>query len=391
MKILMLTSRFGFGYGMGYSAYKEATALVSLGHSVTVVHCYSDPGIARFYDPQITLIYLPIRKAPLIGFLMYFFKLKKFINEKINIKNFDSVYIQSLEFGLLDFARIKTPIFYFARSTMMGLWSVLQKEGVRVSPFAKIIHLVLVALERRCMRHSKKIFVKSRGMVSEVSKLYDINPSKIAVVTGGIDEKDFHQLSESSCTEFKYKLGIPLDVSVVLYAGRVVPQKGLIYLVESSLDLLQEINFAVVVAGADINEPYAAKIKYLIDKSMYKKSFYFLGHINQLDMSSVFSSADCLVTPSLYEPFGMVNLQAAFLGKNIITTDVTGSVDLLSDYAKLKIIKAGSSAAIRSALKEILIQKPKNVGLPIDLSFYSWKSVAEQLSEYFFELQKNKP
>ena len=383
MKILMLTSRFGFGYGMGYSAYKEATAFVSLGHSVTVVHCYSNPEIAHFYDPRITFIYLPIKKIPLIGFLMYSFKLKKFINEKINIKNFGIVYIQSLEFGLLNLARIKMPIFYYARSTMRGMQQALRNEKVKTSLFSEIINLVLVALERKCMRYSKIIFVKSRRMVSEISSLYNIDLNKLVVITGGIDDTDFHIQPESSCLEFKRNLRIPLDVPAVLYAGRIVPQKGLTYLIEASLNLLREINFVVIIAGANVSESYYVKVKHLLDHTMYKKSFYFLGHIDQLDMSLVLNSVDCLVTPSLYEPFGMINLQAAFLNKKIVTTEVTGSVDLLANYAKIKIVKAGSSSAIESAIREVLFWKNQKGQASVDFRIYSWRNVAEQLMYYF--------
>ena len=381
----MLTSRFGFGYGMGYSAYKEATAFISLGHSVTVVHCYSNPEITHFYDPRITFIYLPIKKIPLIGFLMYFFKLKKLFNEKININFFDSIYIQSLEFGLLDLARIKRPIFYFARSTMRGMQQALQNEKVKISLFSKIINLVLVVLERRCMYYSKIIFVKSPKMVSEVSSLYDINPNKLVVITGGIDDKDFQLQSELSCTEFRRKLKIPLNVPLVLYAGRIVPQKGLIYLIEASLHLFREINFVVVVAGANLSESYYAKIKQLLDNNKYQKSFYFLGHIDQRDMSLVLNAADCLVTPSFYEPFGMINLQAAFLNKKVITTDVTGSVDALANYAQMKIVKSGSSTAIELALREVLSWKNKSNQTFVDFRMYSWRNVAEQLMRYFLE------
>lgn len=383
MKILMLTSRFGFGYGMGYSAYKEATALVSLGHSVTVVHCYSSPEIAHFYDQRITLIHLPMGRIPLIGFFMYVFKLKKFFNDKQRIKDFDSIYIQSLEFGLLDLSRIKIPVFYYTRSTMRGLQQALRNEGKKMSLFAKIIHLVLVTLECRCMRYSKMIFVKSRKMVSEISCLYHIHPNKLAVISGGIDDKDFQIQSESSCEAFKRNFKIPLGVPIVLYAGRIVPQKGLSYLIEASLTLLREINFVIVIAGTGVNQSYYTKVKQQLDNSMYQKSFYFLGHIDQRDMSMVLNSADCLVTPSIYEPFGMVNLQAAFLNISIITTEVTGSVDLLTDYENIKIVSAGSSTAIEIALKQVLLLKSPVDQLPIDLSDYSWRSVAKQLLRYF--------
>ena len=382
MKILMLTSRFGFGYGMGYSAFKEATALTSLGHFVTVVHCYSDREIVHFQDPRITLIHVPMKKIPVIGFLLYVFILKKFFRDKLNMNDFDCLYIQSLEFGLLSFSKITTPIFYFARSTMRGMRLALRKEGEKISLFTRIIYLVLVALERRCMRYSKMVFVKSRKMEAEVSGLYGVSQNNIAVITGGIDEKDFQIQMDSSCVSFKRKFKIPLDIPVVLYAGRIVPQKGLSYLIESSLSLLRKINFVVVIAGAAVNEPYAAMVKRRVGDSVYRESFHFLGHVDQQDMSLVLNSADCLVTPSLYEPFGMVNLQAAFLNKSIITTKVTGSVDLLANYEKIKIVNTGSSMDIELALKEVLLLKSPTDQPPIDISAYSWKSVAEQLLWY---------
>lgn len=379
----MLTSRFGFGYGMGYSAYKEATALVSLGHSVTVVHCYSNSEIAHFSDPRVICVYLPMKKMPMIGFLLYFFKLNRLFREKLNSKNFDCIYIQSLEFGLLNFSRMTIPVFYYARSTMRGMQRALRNEGIKKSPLARMIHVVLVALERRCMHYSQVIFVKSSQMAGEVSGLYKVSPNKITVITGGIDEEDFQIQSNSASAAFKDKCKMPLDVPVVLYAGRIVPQKGLSYLVEASLKLLREMRFIVVIAGADMDASYYAKIKRQLESSPHQKSFYFLGHVEQRAMSSILNLADCLVTPSIYEPFGMVNLQAAFLNKNIITTDATGSTDLLADYKKIKIVHAGSSAAIESALREVLSWKNQGSQTPFDFQGYSWLAVAEQLTHYF--------
>ena len=125
------------------------------------------------------------------------------------------------------------------------------------------------------------------------------------------------------------------------------------------------------------------KVKCQVEDSTYKKSFYFLGHIDQREMSLVLNAADCLVTPSVYEPFGMVNLQAAFLNKIIITTDITGSADLLVNYKKMKIVHAGSSTAIESAMREVLSWKNQSDQALFDFRVHSWLKVAEQLTYYF--------
>jgi hypothetical protein len=112
-------------------------ALVEQSNSVTVVHCYNSPEISQFYDSRIKTVYLPIKKTPIFGFFSYYFKLNKFFRKEIDLNNFDVVYIQSLEFGLLNLSKIKIPIFYFARSTMIGLRKSLKKEKEKTCLFTK--------------------------------------------------------------------------------------------------------------------------------------------------------------------------------------------------------------------------------------------------------------
>ena len=375
----MLTSRYGFGYGMGYSAYKEAMAFADLGNSVTVVHCYNSPEISMFSDSRIKTVYLPIMKIPIIGIFVYYFKLRRFFKSKFKAQEFDSIYIQSLEFGLIDLKKINIPIFYFARSTMIGLQKTLQREGIKKSFINKVIHYVLVYLEKRCMRYAKVIFVKFSVMAKEVGSLYSVNSDKIITITGGIDKENFKTDSIVTCDALKKKLSISLSTKVILYAGRIVPQKGLIYLIKASIQLLEDCNFAVIIAGSQIDRHYLRSINKLLENNAHKKSFYFLGHINQLEMSSVFNISDCVVTPSLYEPFGMVNLQAAFLGKTVITTDVTGSVDVLGSYNNLLIVRPCSTEAIKDSLEKILSTNRSINIQPFNFSQYSWISVAKKM------------
>ncbi|MFA6422754.1 MAG: glycosyltransferase family 4 protein [Candidatus Buchananbacteria bacterium] len=383
MKILMLTSRYGFGYGMGYSAYKEAIAFADLNNSVTVVHCYNSPEIEIFSDSRIKTVYLPIIKIPLIGFFIYYFKLRSFLKDKFQMQEFDLIYIQSLEFGLIDMKKIKIPIFYFARSTMIGLQKTLQGEGIKKSFLDTIIHNILVCLEKRCMRYAKLIFVKSSAMAKEVESLYDISSQKIITATGGIDDINFKINNSTFNNDLKKKLSIPPSAKIILYAGRIVPQKGLIYLVKASLQLLKNYNFVVIVAGSYTDQNYMHSIIKLLENNIHKKSFYFLGHINQTEISSIFNIADCVVTPSLYEPFGMVNLQAAFLSKAVITTDITGSIDVLRNYHNLRVIQPGSVKAIEVSLKKILSTQENFNMQSFDFSQYSWMNVAKKILSYF--------
>lgn len=378
MKILMLTSRFGSGYGMGYSSYKEAKCFADLSHNVTVVHCNSD--IDDYFDKRIKFIHLPINKTKFVDFILFYFALKK-LTKKINIDDFDVIYLQSLEFGLLKLSKIKKPIFYFSRSTMLGLQETLQKENFKKSFLSKINHAILVRLERRCMSCAELVFVKSKVMLDEVADFYRINRKKIILITGGIDKEDFKIGSTINSKGFRKKWSISSSSKIILYAGRIVPQKGLIYLIKAALRLLEDHDFVVVVAGLCGNKNYQNLIKKQLNS--YVKSFLFIGHINQLEMSQIFNFADCVVTPSLYEPFGMVNLQAAFLGKNVITTNITGSIDVLQNYQGLTVVNAGSVKEIECSLRKILLDKKSKDMKSFNFDRYSWQNVANKIITSF--------
>ena len=283
----------------------------------------------------------------------------------------------------MDLKNIRIPVFYFARSTILGPLKVLKREKVRASLLMRLIRLLLVYCERRCMKYCTKLFVKSKSMINEVCELYGADSEKVVIVTGGIDSNDFFSRCSSSRLATKRRLGIPLNTFVVLYAGRIIPQKGLLYLIQATLNLQKEKSLSVVIAGETFNQEYAMKVRALIDKSIYRRSYYFLGHIDQLTISSVIDIANCLVTPSLYEPFGMVNLQAAFLKKTVITTNRVGSIDILAEYENKKIVEARSTSAIELALREVLSSERLKVWHTVDFKKYSWQNVAKQLLYQF--------
>ncbi|MBN1584795.1 glycosyltransferase family 4 protein [Candidatus Uhrbacteria bacterium] len=379
MKILMLTSRFGSGYGMGYSAHKEAQTMADAGHAVTVVHSNAD--IAGYDDVRIEFVHLPVRRSPFIDFIIFRRDLKKLFDGRIQANGYDVVYVQSLEFGVMDFSRIRKPVWYFARSTMLGIGAALKREGVRLSPVKVLIRSCLIAFERRCLRFSSGIFAKSNMMARELQDLYSVDDRKIYVVSGGIDPSDFDAGAGLQREDFRKNHQLPSTKPVVLFAGRLIPQKGLTHLVKAALGLLGDYAFTVVIAGTG-EAAYAAKVQRLIESAKRQRDFVFLGHIDQKEMPSLLAAADCVVTPSLYEPFGMINLQAACMGKAVITTSITGSAEALAGYAPLKVVEPGSVEALQRALKEWLTNHEMPT-LALDLADLSWKHVAQEMMRNF--------
>ena len=375
----MLTSRFGSGYGMGYSAYKEASAFVARGHVVTVIHCNAN--VVSFECPGINLQFLPSIKTPIIDFVYLFFSLKK-VFKTVNISSFDVVYIQSLEFGLMNLKNINKPIFYFARSTMLGMRKVLDYEDHKLIGLQKLNFNILVWLEKRCLHYSRNVFIKSRLMAKELNQLYDVTLGKMKVISGGVDSNDFVLTKLDVVEQVRKSLRLSNNSIVLLYAGRIVPQQGLIYLVQAVLALLSKHNIELVIAGEATNKAYLNKIISIIDRTSYKNVFHFIGHVNQLEMSKVYSLANCLVMPSLYEPFGMVALQAAFLGKSVITSSVAGVIEVLEKYDNCRVVGQVSVGSLKKAILEFIEEERKN-DQGLDLNSLTWEKVAKNMINNF--------
>ncbi|MFA5126543.1 MAG: glycosyltransferase family 4 protein [Patescibacteria group bacterium] len=379
MNIIIFTSFYGSGYGLGYSAYKEADEFFKKGHNVTVVCAHKEDSV--ILNNKIKFVYLPKIDKPFLDIIDYYFKLKNF-SDKNNLNNYDIIYIQSLEFGLLNFTKIKTPLFYFSRSTIRGISNCYRWYDLRIGFIKKMVNIPLIILEKRLLHYCTNVFVKSNLMAEELVKFYNIQTNKIKVVCGGIDTQDFRKIS--SATEINYlkkKYLIDSKDCVLVYAGRIVPQKGLIYLIQSLSLLEEDINFYLLVAGKVFDFLYFESIKKCIETNNLNDRIRFIGHINQFNMFKLLNISSIVISPSLYEPFGMINIQAAILNKTIITTKSVGSNEVLKKYNKIIVVESASPTELAYGIKKaILLNDIKGNG---NFYNYSWEIVAYKILNLF--------
>ncbi|TSC72175.1 MAG: group 1 glycosyl transferase [Parcubacteria group bacterium Gr01-1014_38] len=379
MNILMFTSRYGEGYGMGYSAYKEAEALRKGGHSVSVVHC--DHRATRYNYPGIQFHYLPLPTPPGLGILIFSLRLWRMC-KLIDVDNFDVLYLQSLEFGLLRLRPHRHKIFYFARSTIKGTRAAQRRAGAH-SLMQFVNDALLIFLENRCLQCASKIFVKSSVMKGELQKYYGVQSDKVRTISGGIDSREFYRMSPDEVRKRRVRWSVPRDSFVVLYAGRIVPQKGLRDLVVASSFLRLSINrYLLLIAGEVTDRTYKKQLDRIIASHGLQKSVRFLGHVDQREIAGLINIASCLASPSLYEPFGMINLQAALIGKPVILTGATGALDILSGLEHVYVVRPQAPQEIESAILRVA-NSPRETTTPLTTGQLSWDHVATKIAEEF--------
>jgi len=372
MKICITSIFYEKDYGQGLSVKELAENLAGLGNHVHVLH--GQRNASKPKSNRIQLHYLEHSKIVGLNLISFGLNLKKKIIELNKKEEFNLFYPQSYEFGLIDFKKLNAPVLYHARGTMKG--NLLHRP--KTNPLIELLRLVImpffVGMDKKCCKESSLIIADSEKVKKEIIIHYGIKPKKIIVVPEGIDLKKFNPKIDG--IKIRKKYGLNRD-KVILFAGRLVPQKGLQYLIQAMPAIIEVIpNAKLLVAGANTTEPYYEKIKEIVEESGLRERIVFAGFIEHKKMPELIAAADLVAVTSTYEPFGLVNLEAMAMRKPLITTSTVGSIDAVKGYAE--IVRPNSAKAIsRAALK--ILSKKSFKAKEKSLKEYKWKNSTKKI------------
>lgn len=164
---------------------------------------------------------------------------------------------------------------------------------------------------------TKRIIAVSDLVKDQIHSYYDIAPEKIAVIPNGVDEQWFvAPTMRESCRK---KLGIQQGDFILLFAGNEFDRKGLEIVIRS----LQNVGkpARLIVVGGDNQKRYVD----LASRLHVAERVTFVGVVP--DPLEYFAAADVFAMPSLYEPFGMVIIEAMAAGIPVITSKACGAVE----------------------------------------------------------------
>lgn len=155
---------------------------------------------------------------------------------------------------------------------------------------------------------------------------------KIRLLTNCIDFSVFRIGAAERVVELREKYNIVKDEYVILYSGRIAPEKGVLELVSAVVELPKDMKIRCIIAGGNWfgtrdENTYLAKLKSKADE--HKERFVFAGYCSYEDMPLMYQMADITVVPSKWEePFGMVALEALAMGCPLIVTKRGGLKDI---------------------------------------------------------------
>jgi alpha-maltose-1-phosphate synthase len=185
-------------------------------------------------------------------------------------------------------------------------------------------------VERTSYLEADAIIAVSKGMRADVLDCYpELDPAKIHVVHNGVDTGFYRPVTE---LDQLGRFGIDPNRPIVVFVGRITRQKGVEHLVAAAHDIDPDAQI-VLCAGAPDTPELAEEVGAAVHRLSAKRRgvFWIQEMLEQAAVRQLLSRAAVFVCPSVYEPLGIVNLEAMACGAAVVASDVGGIPEVVAD------------------------------------------------------------
>jgi starch synthase len=191
--------------------------------------------------------------------------------------------------------------------------------------------------ERTAYEAAAGIIAVSAGMRADILRVYPaVDPSLVHVVHNGIDLDGWRRPQaadeQGAAREAVTALGIDPDRPTVVFVGRITRQKGLPYLLAAAERLAPEVQL-VLCAGAPDTPEIAAEVSGAVARLAQERTgvVWIERMLPRADLVAVLAASTVFVCPSVYEPLGIVNLEAMAVGLPVVGSATGGIPEVIDD------------------------------------------------------------
>jgi glycogen synthase len=242
-------------------------------------------------------------------------------------------------------------------------------------------------VEQWITNRADRVIACSSYMREQIADIFGVPEQRISVIANGIDPEDLQTLDTNGLQRLRADFAAP-DELLVLLIGRLVYEKGFQLALEAMPTLIERLpNTRFLVAGSGTHE---RQLRSQADELGLMDHGTFLGWIGDDVLHSLYRIADVCVVPSIYEPFGLVALEAMASGCPCIVADTGGLREVVvHDEVGLR-FRAGDPASLAAVTERVLSDGPLGRRLVADALEYvrefDWLDVAEQTQEQYSAL-----
>jgi glycosyltransferase involved in cell wall biosynthesis len=252
--------------------------------------------------------------------------------------------------------------------------------GLRVAERDAPWRMRLDRLTSRLVAHYVAV---SQGVADFAVRECGLPQRQVSVIPNGVDFEKFADASPADLSPW----GIPADARVVLFVGRLHPQKGPDLLLRAAVPaLLQEPRLRLVLAG---DGPMRSELETAAHTSGVSAQVHLIGR--QQDVAGLLKASAVCVVPSRWEGMPNVVLEAMAAGRPVIVSDAEGCVELVEEGVTGRIFSRDNCEELRAALDAVLRDPARGAKLAsaaqgIVSQRFTWDSVAAQYAGIYARL-----
>jgi glycogen synthase len=186
-----------------------------------------------------------------------------------------------------------------------------------------------VWLEKTALEMADAVIAVSSETKADVERLFQVRPERLHVIHNGIDLEEYRK-TESNAALKKY--GIDGGKPFLLFVGRITRQKGIIHLVRA-IEFMDPGFQIVLCAGAPDTPEIGAEMKEAVEKMKAKRPglIWIDEMVDKETVRELYAQAAVFCCPSIYEPFGIINLEAMACETAVVATAVGGIKEVVVD------------------------------------------------------------
>lgn len=215
--------------------------------------------------------------------------------------------------------------------------------------------------EKSAYESADAIIAVSDGMRADVLAAYpSVDPTKVVTIRNGVDVERFKPTADSALLA---ELGITGRYAI--FVGRITRQKGLAHLLRAWQTVPAEYGL-VLAAGSPDEEMIGNKVKALIEELQKTRPnvIWIPEMLPHEKLCALLTSADLFICPSIYEPLGIVNLEAMACETAVLATRVGGIPEVVADGSTGKLVNySGDGAILEHDLSNAIIELMKEPAL----------------------------
>jgi glycogen synthase len=177
-------------------------------------------------------------------------------------------------------------------------------------------------VERQALESANAVIAVSAGTRDDVTRLFDVDAERVHVIHNGIDP-DFY--TPDDATDALDRYGIDRQSPYIVFVGRITRQKGIVHLVRAIRHL--DPGFGVVLCAGQPDTPEIAREmeEAVAEAQAHRSNLVWIPEmVSRTDVRQLYSHAAVFVCPSVYEPFGIINLEAMACGRPVVASAVGG-------------------------------------------------------------------